>query len=35
MIELAIREGAAVSILDATAAAPLAGNDCIGALLRW
>lgn len=35
MIELAIREGAAVSILDATAAAPLAGNDGIGALLRW
>ncbi len=35
MIELAIREGAAVSILDATAAAPLSAHDRVGALLRW
>ena len=35
MIELAIREGAAVSVLDAMAAAPLADNDGVGALLRW
>lgn len=35
MIELAIRDGAEVSMLDATAAAPLADNDGVGALLRW
>jgi hypothetical protein len=35
MIELAIRDGAEVSILDSEAAAPLADHDGIGALLRW
>jgi hypothetical protein len=35
MIELAIRDGAPVSILDAGMAAPLADHDGIGALLRW
>lgn len=35
MIELAIRDGAEVSILDSEAAAPLADPDGIGALLRW
>ncbi|HEX5997535.1 MAG TPA: VLRF1 family aeRF1-type release factor [Jiangellales bacterium] len=35
MIELAIRDGAEVSILDSQAAAPLADHDGIGALLRW
>ena len=35
VIELAIREGAAVSVLDAAAAATFADNDGIGALLRW
>lgn len=35
MIELAFREGAAITILDATAAAPFADVEGIGALLRW
>lgn len=35
MIELAIRDGAEVSILDSQAAAPLSDHDGIGALLRW
>jgi hypothetical protein len=35
MIELAIRDGAEVSVLDSEAAAPLADHEGIGALLRW
>ncbi len=35
MIALAIRDGAAVSVLDSAAAKPLADHDGIGALLRW
>ena len=35
MIELAIRDGADVSILEPQAAAPLTDHDGIGALLRW
>ena len=35
MIELSIRDGAEVSVLDSEAAAPLADHEGIGALLRW
>jgi hypothetical protein len=35
MIEMAFREGAAVTILDDTAATPLSDTDGIGAILRW
>ena len=35
MIELAFREDAAITVLDAAEAAPLANADGIGAILRW
>jgi len=35
MIDMAIREGAHVTVLDDAAAEPLADSDGIGALLRW
>lgn len=35
MIEMAFRENAAITVLDAATAAPLADTEGIGALLRW
>lgn len=35
MIDMALREGARVTVLDGSAAEPLADTDGIGALLRW
>lgn len=35
MIELAFREGADITVLGSTTAAPLADTDGIGAILRW